>query len=116
MAAVRKWRVTTTLASIRALIILGFGFLAVATPAKGDVIYPENPFVTGDAIFVTGVGLSRFNRDFRVSPYTGTWVVLPGLLTFEPVVAAQVVLVGSSNGLYAIDRETGAAAPLPASI
>lgn len=78
-------------------------FFASLAEGNGDAVYPESPFVTTEAVYVSGTGLSRYERDTLAR----TWDTLPGLQTFEPVIATNAVLVGSINGLYAFHKKTG---------
>jgi outer membrane protein assembly factor BamB len=72
-------------------------------PYGGGPYYPENPSVTRDAIYTASIGVSRYER----KDLHHTWHALADLETFEPVVTKTAVLVGSTNGLYALDPLTG---------
>jgi outer membrane protein assembly factor BamB len=79
--------------------------LAVLPPFAygGGPYYPENPYVTRDAVYAASIGVSRYERkDLRP-----TWHALADLETFEPVVTEAAVLVGSTNGLYSLDPLSG---------
>ncbi len=66
-------------------------------------MYPENPYVTRDAIFAATIGVSRYERE----SLQRTWHALPGAQTFEPVVTEKTVLVGSTDGLYSLELQSG---------
>ncbi len=89
----------------RRLAVWVVACLAVSPPSAygGGPYYPENPNVTGDAVYVSAIGVSRYERE-DLRP---TWHALADLETFEPVVSAAAVLVGSTNGLYSLDLRTG---------
>ena len=81
-------------------IFLACLFIAVQ-PVQAD--YPINPLATGDSIFVSQQGVYRFSPD-QAEPL---WSSLRGVETFEPVAWKNLILVGSTQGLYALDRENG---------
>jgi len=64
---------------------------------------PQNPLVTGDALYVSHNGIHRFNQ----VTLKQEWSALQGLQTFEPVMGKKLLYVGSPQGLYALDPDTG---------
>jgi outer membrane protein assembly factor BamB len=64
---------------------------------------PQNPLVTGDALYVSHSGVHKFNQDTLELE----WSALQGLQTFEPVMGNNLLYVGSSQGLYALDAVSG---------
>lgn len=81
--------------------------LLVASPpalAGAQIVHPLNPSVSDDAIYVSSQGVVRFDR----GTLERVWRALPGIHTFEPVVTPQAVLVGSTQGLYALAPDSGA--------
>lgn len=68
-----------------------------------DVSYPANPSVDDSAIYLSDMGISKINKETLETE----WRVLPNKQTFEPVVTKNYILVGSSTGLYVIDKITG---------
>jgi len=79
--------------------------LSLAAWARGDIeaIYPSNPNVIGEALIVAGSGVTRLELD-GLEP---AWHSLEGVQPFEPVVAENLVVVGSPTGLFALEVETG---------
>ena len=82
------------------LLILCAGnvFADTAVPA-----YSANPNVTPDGIYVAARGVTRYTADGMHA----RWRVLPGLRSFAPVVTEQAIIVGSDQGLYALDPDSG---------
>ena len=74
-----------------------------ASAEPGSFIYPTNPAIVDDAVYVSGHGVSRFQR----RTLTPVWHVLAGLNTLEPVATPTAILVGSTTGLHALDPATG---------
>ena len=64
---------------------------------------PQNPLLTGDSIYVSQQGIYRFDRNQREP----LWSSLAGVETFEPVIYKDLLLVGSTQGLYALHLESG---------
>jgi hypothetical protein len=65
--------------------------------------YPINPILVDDSIYVSQQGIYRFDRN-QSEPL---WSSLQGVETFEPVIHEALLLVGSTQGLYALELETG---------
>lgn len=65
--------------------------------------YPVNPILVDDSIYVSQQGIYRFGRN-QSEPL---WSSLQGVETFEPVIHEALLLVGSTQGLYALELETG---------
>ncbi|VAX00305.1 hypothetical protein MNBD_GAMMA22-100 [hydrothermal vent metagenome] len=65
--------------------------------------YPRNPCYMKQHIYVGEAGLKKFN----LTPQTKIWSVLQNHTTFEPVCVDQYILIGSHDGLYAINSSTG---------
>jgi outer membrane protein assembly factor BamB len=65
--------------------------------------YPQNPLLLNDAIYVSQQGVYKFNR----AQHEPLWSNLEGIETFELVTFAHLLLVGSTQGLYALDVESG---------
>lgn len=65
--------------------------------------YPANPVLIDDSIYVSQQGVYKFDRN-RPEPL---WSSLQGLETFEPVIHETLLLVGSTQGLYALELATG---------
>lgn len=90
-----------------ALVGLVFASTVFASQGAGALgptrHYPQNPYLDADAIYLSDAGVTRFERK-TLAP---VWDALDGLKTFEPVVTAQHILVGSSRGLYALEPDTG---------
>ena len=64
---------------------------------------PQNPLLTVDALYVSYNGVHKFNR----TTLKRKWSAMQGLQTFEPVMGNKLLYVGSPQGLYALDPDTG---------
>ncbi len=64
---------------------------------------PQNPLLTVDALYVSYNGVHKFNR----TTLERKWSAMQGLQTFEPVMGNKLLYVGSPQGLYALDPDTG---------
>ena len=64
---------------------------------------PQNPLLAVDALYVSYNGVHKFNR----TTLERKWSALQGLQTFEPVMGKHLLYVGSPQGLYALDPDTG---------
>jgi len=64
---------------------------------------PQNPLLTGDALYVSFNGVHKFNQ----ATLERKWSALQGLQTFDPVMGNKLLYVGSPQGLYALDPDTG---------
>ncbi len=64
---------------------------------------PQNPLLSVDALYVSYNGVHKFNR----TTLERKWSALQGLQTFEPVMGKHLLYVGSPQGLYALDPDTG---------
>jgi outer membrane protein assembly factor BamB len=65
--------------------------------------YPENPLLVGDSIYVSHQGVYRFDS----SSAEPLWSSLTGIETFAPVAYGDLLLVGSTQGLYALRLADG---------
>ena len=70
-------------------------------PVQAD--YPQNPLAAGNSIYVSYQGVYKFDTD-QAQPL---WSSLAGVETFEVVAWKKLILVGSTQGLYALEQETG---------
>ena len=64
---------------------------------------PANPLLVGDSVFVSQQGVHRFD----LNSGKALWSSLPGVETFEPVAHEGMILVGSTQGLYALAADDG---------
>ncbi len=64
---------------------------------------PQNPLLTENALYVSYNGVHKFNR----TTLKREWSALLGQQTFDPVMAENLIYVGSPQGLYALDADTG---------
>jgi len=88
--------------NIRRIWILVASCLLIAIlPAQAAT--PQNPLLTDDSIYVSRQGIYRFDRNQREP----LWSSLAGVETFEPVIYQDLLLVGSTQGLYALHLESG---------
>ncbi len=65
--------------------------------------YPQNPLLLGDSIYVSQQGVYKF----KVGQEKPLWSSLGGIETFEPVTHGDLLLVGSTQGLYALEQNSG---------
>jgi len=84
-----------------ALILMATCLLPAMQSARAG--YPSNPVLIEDSIYVSQQGIYRFDRN-QPEPL---WSSLQGVETFEPVIHEALLLVGSTQGLYALELETG---------
>ncbi|MFQ5935415.1 MAG: hypothetical protein ACE5LB_03295, partial [Acidiferrobacterales bacterium] len=73
--------------------------LATATASSDtNAVYPANPAVVAQAVYVSSQGVTRLQRE-TLRP---VWRALSGVETLAPVVTPSAVLVASTRGLYAL--------------
>ena len=87
-----------------ALILTLIGLITAMITARANAAqYPENPLQVGDSIVVSHQGVYRFD------PSSGEplWSSLTGIETFAPVAYGDLLLVGSTQGLYALRLADG---------
>jgi outer membrane protein assembly factor BamB len=82
-------------------ILLVTCLLLALLPANAAV--PENPLLLGDSIYVSQQGVFKFHQNQREP----LWSSLVGIETFAPVAYQNLLLVGSTQGLYALELDTG---------
>ncbi len=83
------------------LVLLAFSLLLALQAQAAN--YPQNPLQLGDSIYVSRQGVYKFDPD-RTQPL---WTSLEGIETFAPVAYRDLLLVGSTQGLYALDSVSG---------
>jgi hypothetical protein len=88
--------------NFRRVLVLIASYLLLAT-SLAQAAYPQNPLLLNDSIYVSRQGIYKFDRRQREP----LWSSLVGVETFEPVVFENLLLVGSTQGLYALDLESG---------
>ena len=88
--------------NFRRVLILIASYLLLAT-SLAQAAYPQNPLLLNDSIYVSRQGIYKFDHKLREP----LWSSLAGVETFEPVVFKNLLLVGSTQGLYALDLESG---------
>jgi len=91
--------------NFRRVLILISSYLLLAT-SLAQAAYPQNPLLLNDSIYVSQQGIYKFERSQREP----LWSSLDGIKTFEPAVFENLLLVGSTQGLYALDLESGGVA------
>ena len=89
---------------LRICLLLTSFLLITIRPVQAAT--PQNPLLTGDSIYVSQQGIYRFDRNQREP----LWSSLAGVETFEPVLYQDLLLVGSTQGLYALNLATGSVA------
>jgi hypothetical protein len=88
----------------RALILALIGLITALITARANAAqYPENPLQIGDSIYVSHQGIYRFDS----SSTDPLWSSLTGIETFAPVSHGDLLLVGSTQGLYALHLADG---------
>lgn len=87
------------------LRIIAFAVLVTisSSAVAAQPVYPKNPLVLNDGIYVSANGVERIDR----ATLTTIWRALDESITFEPVATATAILVGSTSGVYALARESG---------
>lgn len=68
-----------------------------------EALYPDNPNMAEEAVFVSGSGLTRL----EYGGLEASWHQLEGMFPLEPVVAGDLVMVGSPVGIFAVDAASG---------
>ncbi len=89
--------------NIYIISLILISFLNMPLNAIADVVYPENPFIDNESIYLSDSGVSKIN----IETLEVEWNVLSKKQTFEPVIVGDYLLVGSSTGLYILDKLTG---------
>jgi len=82
------------------LILALIGLITIRANAAQ---YPQNPLLVGDSIYVSHQGVYRFDS----SSAEPLWNSLAGIETFAPVAYGDLLLVGSTQGLYALRLADG---------
>lgn len=77
--------------------------VAASGVCAAEVRYPDNPSVGRSDIFVSFDGVHAYARD----GFQKRWTALKGEHTYDPVIHDEVLLVGSSRGLYALRTGDG---------
>ena len=88
--------------SLRRIWILFASSLLIAI-CPVQAASPQNPLLLDNSIYVSQQGVYKFDRNQREP----LWSSLVGIETFEPVIYQNLLLVGSTQGLYALNLETG---------
>lgn len=83
-------------------VLLAWWLLAFSA-VSAHTAYPANPSITDSAIYISHNGVVRYDSDTLKS----TWHALAGVATFEPVIAGELLLVGSAAGVYGLHRGSG---------
>lgn len=65
--------------------------------------YPQNPLLIDDSIYVSQQGVYKF----QLNQSAPAWSSLVGIETFAPVIDGGLLLVGSTQGLYALHPDSG---------
>jgi len=81
------------------VLVLFYAQISIA----GSVSYPVNPLLTKQAVFISANGITRFDK----LSLKADWHTLKGIQTYEPVLAGHLLLVGSNQGVFALNRKTG---------
>jgi len=75
----------------------------IAISSENEFQLPDDAQTWDPGIFVTGEGIRRVNSVTLATQ----WHALKNIQTFNPVILDKQVIVGSSSGLFAIDKEDG---------
>ena len=84
--------------------LAALALLSAAATGLAQAAYPQNPLVLDGAIYVSHEGAYRFD-DGQAEP---RWQALAGIETYAPVAHGELLLIGSTRGLYALERASGA--------
>ncbi len=87
---------------LRRFRLIALSWLVVAAQPV-QAAYPENPLLIDDSIYVSQQGIYKFDHNRREP----LWSSLIGVETFEPVIHETLLLVGSTQGLYALELDGG---------
>lgn len=90
---------------MRLLVTLLFALLPYGSIAdqQETTVYPDNPNMADEAVFVSGSGLTRLEYG-GLEP---SWHQLEGMFPLEPVVSHGLVVVGSPIGVFALNAANG---------
>ena len=83
-----------------ALLLIIFHFLPMQA---GAVATAQNPLLVDSGLYVSYNGIHKFNQ----STLKQQWSSLQGIQTFEPVMGKRLLYVGSPQGLYALNPDSG---------
>ena len=86
---------------MRARIGVLLGLLCIT--ALAGAATPQNPLQTERALYLSRQGVHKFD----LTSLKPLWSSLEGVETYAPVAAGNLILVGSTQGLYALDRGSG---------
>jgi outer membrane protein assembly factor BamB len=64
---------------------------------------PQNPLLVDHQLYLSHNGIHKFSQ----TSLSRQWSSLKGVKTFEPVMGENLLYVGSSQGLYALDPDSG---------
>ena len=82
------------------IITITFWFLLFPALASAS---PQNPVLTRSSIILSEQGIHKFDRK-TLSP---VWRSLQGVHTYHAVMGAEMIYVGSTEGLFALDADSG---------
>ncbi len=79
-------------------------FLCLVSPIQPALASnPQTPLLTEKSVYLSSQGIHKFNRDSLQQE----WSSLAGIETFEPVMGKNFIFTGSTQGLYALNPDTG---------
>ena len=79
-------------------------FFCLVSPIQSALASnPQNPLVTEKSVYLSYQGIHKFNRH-SLQP---EWSSLVDIETFEPIIGKNLIFTGSTQGLYALRRDTG---------
>ena len=78
-------------------------WIVMAGAASAEPSYPSNPLITATEVFLSDNGISSY----RKNDASLRWQALGDRHSDDPVISAELLLVGSSTGLYAFHRDDG---------
>ncbi len=92
---------------ILAILLAFFFLLFVASSGLGADnqahIYPANPSIHPQGVYVSSQGVTRFDR----KTLKRIWHVLTDVEALEPVATDSAILIATRRGLYALDPAKG---------
>lgn len=85
------------------IVLHGLFLCLLLSNSHADIFYPQKISTIENNLIVADSGVASFD----LTKQSLQWSTLDGVNAFEPTVTEQQVLVGSTAGLYALNRQNG---------